>query len=410
MKLRSKKRTLMLSTVSIAAASILLLAGCSSSSNSSAGTTSTPGAAAGGVPGVPMAKTLGQGEGALNLIAWAGYAENGSNDKTVDWVTPFEKTTGCKVNVKIGNTSDEMVTLMKTGQYDGVSASGDATLRLIYGGDVAPVNTSLVPNYATVSNFLKNQKWNSVAGQMYGIPHAWGANVLTSNATKVTPAPTSWAAVFDPKSPYKGKVTAYDSPIYIADAALYLMSTKPDLGIKNPYALDDKQFTAAVDLLKAQKLIVGEYWADYTKAVQSFESGNTLLGTSWQVIVNMVNGDKKVKVNATVPVEGATGWSDTWMISSKAAHPNCMYKWMDHIISPKANAQVSEYFGEAPAQTLACAQTVDKNFCATYHATDAAYASKIYYWTTPTTTCLDGRGKICKDYAAWTQAWTAIKG
>jgi putative spermidine/putrescine transport system substrate-binding protein len=407
MKLRARKKFLSLSTISIAAVTILVLSGCSSSSSSSAATTKT-GAAA--VPNIPMLKALGSGEGALNLIAWAGYAENGSNDKKVNWVTPFEKTTGCKVNVKIGNTSDEMVTLMKTGQYDGVSASGDATLRLIYGGDVAPVNTSLVPNYATISAFLKNQKWNSVNGQMYGIPHAWGANVLASNSTKVTPAPTSWAAVFDPKSPYKGKITAYDSPIYIADAALYLMSTQPSLKITNPFALDDTQFNAAVSLLKAQKLIVGEYWADYTKAVSSFESGNTMLGTSWQVIVNLINADKKVKVNSTIPTEGATGWSDTWMVSSKAAHPNCMYLWMNHITSPKVNAQVSEYFGEAPAQTLACAQTVDKNFCTSYHATDAAYASKIYYWTTPTINCLDGRGMICKDYAAWTQAWTAIKG
>jgi putative spermidine/putrescine transport system substrate-binding protein len=409
MKLRSRKKFLTLSTISIAAASILVLASCSSNGSSNAGATPTKSGGA-SVPNIPMPKTLGAGEGALNLIAWAGYAENGSNDKTVDWVTPFEKSTGCKVNVKIGNTSDEMVTLMKTGQYDGVSASGDATLRLIYGGDVAPVNTNLVPNYSTVSSFLKNQKWNSVNGQMYGIPHAWGANILASNAKTVTPAPTSWASVFDPKSPYKGKITAYDSPIYIADAALYLKSTKPELKITNPFALDDTQFNAAVDLLKAQKLIIGEYWSDYTKAVQSFESGNTMLGTSWQVIVNLINSGKKVKVNVTVPSEGATGWSDTWMVSSKAAHPNCMYKWMDHIISPKANAQVSEYFGEAPAQTLACTQTVDKNFCTAYHATDAAYASKIYYWTTPTTNCLDGRGMICKDYAAWTQAWTAIKG
>ncbi|HUW78257.1 MAG TPA: ABC transporter substrate-binding protein [Candidatus Nanopelagicaceae bacterium] len=408
--MRSRKKFLTLSTISIAAASILVLAGCSSSSSSSASGAGNTTAGVPAVPNIPMQKTLGAGEGALNLVAWAGYAENGSNDPTVNWVTPFENTTGCKVNVKIGNTSDEMVTLMKTGQYDGVSASGDATLRLIYGGDVAPVNTSLVPNYATISDFLKNQKWNSVNGQMYGIPHAWGANVLASNASKVTPAPTSWASVFDPNSPYKGKITAYDSPIYIADAAIYLMSTKPELKITNPYSLDNTQFNAAVDLLKAQKLIVGEYWSDYTKAVSSFESGNTLLGTSWQVIVNLINSDKKVQVNATVPTEGATGWSDTWMVAAKAAHPNCMYMWMNYITSAKVNAQVAEYFGEAPAQTLACGETVDKNFCATYHATDAAYASKIWYWTTPTTNCLDGRGPICKDYAAWTQAWTAIKG
>lgn len=368
----------------------------------------TAGAAA-SLPNIAMKKSLGKSEGTLNIIVWAGYAENGSNDKTVDWVNPFTKATGCKVNAKTAGTSDEMVSLMKTGGYDGVSASGDATLRLIYGGQVAPVNTALVANYKTISPFLKGQQWNSVKGQMYGIPHGWGANVLAYNAAKVK-KPTSWSAVFAANSPYKGAITAYDSPIYIADAAMYLMSKQPSLKITNPFSLDKTQLAAAVALLKIQKKNIGEYWSDYTKSVQSFESSNTLLGSSWQVIANTINGDKKVKVATTVPKEGATGWSDTWMISSKAQHPNCMYQWMNWITSPKVNAQVAEYFGEAPSQTLACSHTADKAFCTTYHATDAAYAKRIWYWTTPTTSCLDGRGNICTDYAAWTQAWTSIKG
>jgi putative spermidine/putrescine transport system substrate-binding protein len=361
---------------------------------------------------VPKAATkLGAGEGALNIIAWAGYAEDGSNDKSVDWVTPFEDQTGCKVNVKIGNTSDEMVQLMRTGQYDGVSASGDATLRLIYGGDVAPVNTALVPNYATISDFLKDKAWNSVDGQMYGIPHGWGANVLMYNTDVVKDAPTSWGAVFDDSSKYSGAVTAYDSPIYIADAALYLMSTQPDLGIEDPYSLTEKQLDAAVDLLKTQNADIGEYWSDYTKEVQAFDSGTSVIGTTWQVIANLVEADGKAPVKTVLPDEGATGWSDTWMVAAKAKHPTCMYQWMDWITSPSVNAQVAEWFGEAPAQTKACDETSDKTFCATYHATDADYAAKIHYWTTPQTRCVDGSGKDdCTDYSEWTSKWQEIKG
>ncbi|AZI59607.1 extracellular solute-binding protein [Nakamurella antarctica] len=357
-----------------------------------------------------MASAVGAGEGQLNIIAWAGYAENGSNDKTVDWVNPFTTETGCKVSVKIGNTSDEMVALMKTGEYDGVSASGDASLRLIYGGDVAPVNTALVPNYATIAPFLKDQSFNSVNKQMYGIPHGWGANVLMWNPDKVTTPPTSWGAVFDKSSEYAGKVTAYDSPIYIADAALYLKATKPELGIKDPYSLTEEQLTASVDLLKNQNKNVGEYWADYTKAVQSFDSGTSVIGAGWQVIANTINADGKVKVSSTVPVEGATGWSDTWMISAKAAHPNCMYKWMDYITSAKVNAQVAEYFGEAPAQTEACKVTADKDHCTTYHALDEDYAKKISYWATPRTQCVDGSGSNCTSYSEWLTKWQEIKG
>ncbi len=353
--------------------------------------------------------SVGNGEGKLNIIVWAGYAEDGTDDPKVDWVHPFEQQTGCKVNAKIGNTSDEMVQLMKSGQYDGVSASGDATLRLIYGGDVAPVNTALVPNYATVSEFLKKKSWNSVDGQMYGIPHGWGANLLMWDTKTVSTDLDSWSAVFDQAGPYKGKVTAYDSPIYIADAALYLKATQPDLGIKDPYALTEKQLDAAVDLLKKQKANVSEYWADYTKEVQAFESGTSEVGTTWQVIANTINGGKKTTVKTVLPKEGATGWSDTWMISSKAAHPNCMYKWMDWIVSPSVNAQVAEWFGEAPAQTKACDETSDKQFCTTYHALDASYADQIAYWTTPRKVCVDGSGNDCTDYSEWVTDWQAIK-
>ena len=395
----------------VACAALFAVAGCggSDSGGDTGGGGGTKADAGFKVPKVPMAQSVGAGEGKLSIIAWAGYAEDGSTDPKVDWVTPFEKQTGCQVNVKIGNTSDEMVTLMRTGQYDGVSASGDATLRLIAGGDVAPVNTDLVPNYADVFAQLKNQDFNSVNGQMYGIPHGRGANLLMWRSDKVTTPLDSWSAVFDQGSQYKGSLTAYDNPIYIADAALYLKATKPDLKITNPYELDDKQFKASVDLLKAQRQNIGEYWSDYTKEQAAFTSGDSTVGTTWQVIANLLDADK-VKVKTTLPKEGATGWSDTWMIAAKSKHPNCMYKWMNWIISPKVNAEVAEWFGEAPSNAKSCAETADKNFCKTYHADDQAYFSKVSYWTTPRTQCGDARGSVCKDYAAWVQAWTEIKG
>lgn len=358
-------------------------------------------------PDVPMLDELGDMEGQVNILAWPGYAEDGSTDKSVDWVTPFEKETGCQANVKYFATSDEAIQLMKSGEYDVVSASGDASLRLIASGDAAPVNTDLLTNYGDIEDFLKDRDWNSVDGQMYGVPHGWGANLLMYTKDAVKPAPTSWGAVFDDASKYAGKVTAYDSPIYIADAALYLMKSQPDLGIENPYALDKDQLAAAVDLLKKQKANVSEYWSDYLKEVAAFKSGDSVIGTTWQVIASTI-GDS---VDAVLPEEGSTGWSDTWMISSKAPDPNCGYAWMDYITSPKAQAAVAEYFGEAPANTRACDLTTDATFCETYHATDADYADQIWYWTTPISQCLDGRTDTeCTDYGDWTTAWTEIKG
>lgn len=395
-------------TLQVTSAAVLLLAAtaCGSADSGSGG-----GSSAGfDPPDLKPLASLGKTEGEVNLIAWAGYVEDGSNDPKADWVSGFEKRTGCQVHARTAASSDEMVKLMKTGQYDAVSASGDASLRLIASGDAAPVNTGLVPNYRDVFAGLKNGAWNSVGGQMYGIPHGRGANLLMYNTERVKPAPTSWSAVFDDAARYKGRVTAYDSPIYLADAALYLKATKPELGIENPYALDHKQFEAAVGLLKRQNADIGEYWSDYLKEVSAFKSGDSVIGTTWQVIANLA-ADEGAPVKAAVPKEGSTGWSDTWMVSAKAKHPNCAYKWLDWIVSPKVNAQVAEYFGEAPANSKACARTSDKDFCATYHADDEGYWKRVAFWNTPIEQCLDGRTDVkCVPYAKWVRAWTEIKG
>src|SRR5687768_6016190 len=352
---------------------------------------------------------LGKGEGEVNLVAWAGYVEDGSTDPKVDWVTPFEQQTGCQVNVKIGNTSDEMVQLMRQGGYDGVSASGDATTRLIEGGNVDPVNTDLIPNYADVYDALKDQPFNSVDGQMYGVPHGRGSNLLMYDPSEVQPAPTSWDVVFDNASEYSGRVTAYDNPIYIADAALYLREHQPDLGIEDPYELDQEQFDAAIALLQDQSEHVGEYWSDYTKEISAFANGDSSVGTTWQVIANLLNADGSPE-EVVLPEEGATGWSDTWMISSEAEHPNCMYMWMDHIISPEANAAVAEWFGEAPSNEKSCDLTADPKHCEIYHAEDEEFFDQIEYWKTPVSDCGDDRGDVCKTYDEWVQGWNEVKG
>ena len=386
------KRSMKATALSVAAlGTALVLSACGTSSGGDSG---------------KMLGALGTTEGQVNLLIWPGYAEDGTNDPAVDWVTPFEKATNCKVNAKTFGTSDEAVSLMKTGDYDLVSASGDATLRLIAGGEVAPVNLDLIPNYANVYDFLKDRQWNTVDGQSYGVPHGYGANLLAYNTDVVSPAPTSWDLVFDAKSPFAGKVSAYDSPISIADAAVYLMAHNPELKITNPYALDDTQLAAAVDLLKGQRANVGEYWSDYLKAIDALNSGTTVASTTWQVIMNYLDATTPVK--AVLPSEGATGWSDTWMISSKSANPNCAYAWMNYIISPEANGAATGYFGEAPATAKACDFRED---CAAFNAGDKAFSDKIWYWTTPVATCLDGRTDVtCTDYSQWTAAWQGIKG
>jgi putative spermidine/putrescine transport system substrate-binding protein len=386
--------------------------GDATTTTAASGETMPPDTAGGGTDyqWTPNETLLAGAEGQVNLVAWAGYVEDGSTDAAYDWVTPFEEATSCQVNVKTGGTSDEMVQLMQSGEYDGVSASGDATQRLMAGGEVVEIDPAEYPSYADVFEGLKLKPWNSEDGKPYGIPHGRGANLLVYNTEAFADgAPDSWGVMFEPGSPADGAISVYDSPIYIADAALYLMATQPELGITDPYALDQTQFDAAMALLDSQKALTSQYWADYTVQQGSLENGDVLAGTTWQVIVNLAQANG-AKIDAVKPVEGATGWSDTWMLSSKAANPNCMKLWMDWIASPWANSQVAVWFGEAPSNAKSCELEGMAEHCATFHATEDDYWTDVWYWTTPTEECLDGRtDATCVPYTEWVTAWNSLR-
>jgi len=393
-------RKRLLAVGALVASASLVLAACGSDDEGGSGSSAAP-------PDFTALSELGENEGQVRVLAWPGYVEDGSTDKSVDWVSGFEKETGCELTLTTFNTSDESFKQMESGQYDVVSASGDASRRLIYAGLVDPFNLDLSTNYDDIFDDLKDKPWNSVDGVSYGLPHGRGANLLMYNLDKVKPAPTSWAPTWEADSPYAGSVTAYDNAIFIADAALYLKATQPDLGIENPYALDQEQLDAAKDLLMQQKELVGEYWSDYSKTLQSFKQGDTLIGTTWQIIANFAGDD----FEAILPTEGSTGWSDTWMVAHDSPNVNCAYAWANHVTSPETQAQIAEWFGEAPANEKACDLTSDKNHCDTFHAGDTAYWENVYYWQTPTEDCADGRTDVsCTTYLDWKAVWDEVRG
>ena len=374
---------------------------------------------------------IGEGEGSLELIAWHGYTEDGTTEgfESFDWVTPFEDETGCDVNVTYGDTSDEMVQLMRQGGgsvYDGVSASGDASNRLIAGQDVGAVDPALFPEMANVIAPLNpdggtNTSHYIVDGNVYGVPYMYGPNFLMYNTEVVTPAPTSWDVTFEADSPYAGSVTGYNAPIFIADGAMYLMTHNPDLGITDPYELDQAQFDATVELMTQQSDLIGSYWALYSDAIAGFVDGSMVVGTNWPV--NLSYAELDAPVDAVEPSEGMTGWADTWMISANAPHPNCMLMWMDWTLQPDVQAEVAVYYGAAGSNVGSCDE-IRSFLIDAYgegsdsavdtlrysHCGDAEFLNSLYLWKTPSVDCGDDRGEVCIDYSEWTQAWTEIVG
>jgi putative spermidine/putrescine transport system substrate-binding protein len=358
-----------------------------------------------------MKTEIGAGEGEVDIVAWAGYIERGDSDKAYDWVTGFEKETGCKVNVKTAATSDEMVTLMNQGGFDLVTASGDASLRLIAGGKVQPINTDLIKSWSTIDERLQNSAWHTVDGKHYGTPYQWGPNVLMYNTEAFGgKAPESWDVVFkemklpDGKS-NKGRVQAYDGPIYIADAALYLKTANPDLGITDPYALNEDQYAAAIELLKGQRSLIGRYWHDATVQTDDFKNEGVVASGSWPYQVNLLEADGQ-PISSTIPKEGATGWADTTMMHVDAAHPNCAYMWMEHSLSPKVQGDVAAWFGSVPSVPAACKgnELLGDGGCTTNGFDNF---DKISFWRTPVSKCEQG---TCVPYGRWVSDYIAVMG
>jgi putative spermidine/putrescine transport system substrate-binding protein len=394
------------------AAALLLAAGCSSSASTSTSGNGTSTGSGSGTAGltVPQANaavpsSVAKGEGKLNLIAWEGYAQP-------EWVNPFEKATGCQVSVKYAGSSSEMVSLMANGgggQYDLVSASGDADLRLIYGGDVRPININLIPSWKNFYPFLQNPPFNTIGGKHYGVSYEFGPNVLLYSTTTFKAAPASWSVLYNKQ--YAGEVTVPDNPIQIADAALYLSKAQPGLGITDPYELTQPQFDAAVNLLKTEHPLIKKYWDLASQEISLFQSGTTVVGAAWPYQTNTLTA-AHAKVADTIPSEGATGWADTWMLATNAPHPNCAYQWMQWVTTPKVQAQEAVYFGETPANTKACSimDTLQKGACAAYHANEPqSYFNTIKFWKTPLAQCGNGKND-CVPFQNWVTAWTSITG
>lgn len=358
-----------------------------------------------------MRQSLGPGEGQLRILAWPGYIERGASDKNYDWVTGFEKQTGCKVSVKTFASSDEAVTLMNQGGFDLVTASGDASLRLVYGNKVQPINTKLVPSFSQVDKRLQNAPWFTVNGMHYGVPYQWGPNVLAYSTKAFKTPPTSWKVVFEPTTlsdgkSNKGRVQAYYGAIYLADAALYLMKTRPGLGIKNPYELNEKQYAEVLKLLRGQRQIVQRYWNDANVQVQDFTNEGVVASPTWPFQVNTLQANKQ-PVASTLPAEGATGWADTTMMHAQAPHPNCAYRWLEWSLTPKVQGDVSAWFGSLPANPRGCTAStlLGKDGCKT---NGFGYFDRIWFWRTPVAKC-PTQG-TCVPYSRWVSDYIAIQG
>ena len=343
------------------AAALVLLAGCSGTpaaapqAGATAAATASPGSTASAVPA----------RGVIRLVVSPGPVQNGNVDPKVDWVTPFERQTGCLVVLKNASTDAQAVNDVNRGTgrsyYNGVLGSPEVLGQLAAAKALQPLNVQRIAGYAALSPRLRGAASELFGGQVYGMPYSWDSYVTGYDAGKVRPAPQGWSALFAPASAaqYAGKITLPDSPVTLALAALYLKSAQPSLGISDPFELTKPQLAAAVQAVSAVRPSVGTFWNQDSVVVGQLGDGQDLLGAvlSHQIVEMSRAGLPTAGVPSPTEAAGpgtAVGEVLSWMVTSKAPETDCMYRWLSWSASASVQERVSAWTANAPANPAAC--------------------------------------------------------
>lgn len=318
----------------------------------------------------------------LTAIVWEGYTDS-------SFAKPFEEQTGCTVKATYAGSSDEMFAKFRTGggrTYDIISASGDITERLYKAGLVRAIDTSKLENYSAVFPSFQGGKWNTFDGKPYGVTFAWGPNVLVYNTEAVKPAPKSWDVLFDPD--YTGKISIPDNPMTIADVALWL-------GKSDPYNLTEADLAEVKDKLLELRPHIRKFWTTAGELANLFQSGEVVMAHAWPLTYTQLS-EAGFPVGSVSPKGKLTGWTDSWMISTKSRNPDVAYQWIDYILSGNGQKGVMDVTGYSGATELG-AEAVGAERAHELFMDDLSLHSQINMW------------QSVKNYDQWVQLWNEIR-
>jgi putative spermidine/putrescine transport system substrate-binding protein len=340
-------------------------------------------------------------EGALDMLVVATPVAPGS----ADWIPEFEQASGCKVRVHEFADSSQLLAAADGGGADLLLAGGDIAASLVAGGRVRALEPRRVPSLERLPPRLRELAGATVDGARYGVPVRWQPNLLAYDTRVHAQAPTSWGSVYAPDGEAAGApALPAAEPMAIADAALYLGATRPELRITDPYALDERQYATVLALLRSRQPQWRGAARDAAAQVEALGNGvSVFAATPAQVLALQAQGQP---VKWTAPVEGANAQVELAMLRPQPEHPNCANFWLEWSLQPRAQALLAARAGALPVRREACALAP----LADVHACDRdgmALIDGAHFQRVPQARC---GARRCVPYSRWTHDYLALLG
>ncbi|WP_141703671.1 ABC transporter substrate-binding protein [Planobispora rosea] len=351
-----------------------------------------------GGPSPTPSASIGPSEGTLRVLTFQGHVEYGGVSSEVNWVTAFERDSGCRIaTLDRVRTSEEMEAKLDAGAYDVISPSPDLAGALIAEGRAAPVDTALVKGYDDIPARLRELPALRSGDRVYGVPYLWGVNQVVHGGGRYGGPRALYTA---------GPAAIRDTPLSIADAALVLKETEPALGIDDPFQLTPEQLGAAEKLLAERDGADRVYWRDSIELIRAIAGGSVRLAQAWPYHADLFERAKR-------PVRtfgGAlmTGWADSWMLTAEPASPNCAYRWLNWVTSPEVQSSAAAWTGLAPANPEGCTGRA-RAVCDLYRLKDETWSRRVFFAARPSRDCGGLEGE-CTDYTDWVSRWRKLVG
>ncbi|MGZ4351070.1 MAG: ABC transporter substrate-binding protein [Solirubrobacteraceae bacterium] len=255
----------------------------------------------------------------------SGAVSSANSPVTLNWetwndhyLTPqiaaVKKATGIAARPSLeSDDSDGYLKVKQTGgQYDIVSTDALWAPKFFHDGLTEAFDIGSIPVSSQLYSIAKEVPFWKAGGGYLVYPNGWSSVNIYYNPKHVSPAPTSWEVLTDPK--YAGKVVAENQPTDLM--AMAGLAT----GAKEPYGMTTAEISRAQDFLKSAKPAFLKLVSQNSDSVRALADGS-----AWMALENL-GTDFRVKaaggpiVKEATPKEGVVGWIDGEQMVKASQH------------------------------------------------------------------------------------------